>query len=167
MEAIFNRRSVRNYTAQPVSEELITILLKAAMAAPSAGNEQPWEFIVVRDRNLLLSVTKVHAYSHMLKEAQSAIIVCADLNRKKYPQDYWVQDCSAATQNILLAAAELGLGSCWLGVYPDSERVEGFRQIFAIPEHIVPFSAIAVGYAAKPQKAVDRFDQQRVHLEKW
>lgn len=167
MKAIFIRRSVRNYTTQPVSDELITDLLKAAMAAPSAGNEQPWEFIVVRSRELLLSITQVHAYSQMLKESQAAIIVCADLKRKKYPLDYWVQDCAAATQNILLAAADLGLGTCWLGVYPDTERVEGFRRIFAVPEHIVPFSAIAVGYPANPQKAVDRFDQQHVHLEKW
>lgn len=167
MEAIFTRRSVRSFSGQTVSEEQVMRLIKAAMAAPSAGNEQPWDFLVVRERRLLEAVTEVHPYANMLKEAPAAIVVCADPRRGKYPFDYWIQDCAAATQNILLAAAGDGLGTCWLGVYPQPERVEGLRRIFAIPEPVVPFSIVAIGYPALPPKPVDRFDAARIHYEKW
>ena len=167
MEAIFTRRSIRNFTSEQVTDEQITKLLQAAMAAPSAGNEQPWEFIVVRERASLEEITKFHQYSQMLKEAPAAIVVCADPGRSKYPFDYWIQDCAAATQNILLAAVTAGLGTCWLGIYPQPERVEGLRKIFSIPESIVPFAIVAVGYAAKPVHISDRFDEKRVRVEKW
>jgi nitroreductase len=137
------------------------------MAAPSAGNQQPWEFIVVHNCSNLEEITKIHEYSQMLKQAPAAIVVCADPSRNKYPFDFWMQDCAAATQNILLAAVSAGLGACWLGIYPQPERVEGLRRIFAVPEHIVPFAVIALGYPAKPPRVIDRFDMQRVHNEKW
>ena len=167
MQKIFTRRSVRNYTAEPVSDAAVTNFLKAAMAAPSAGNQQPWEFIIVRDRDVLTEITKVHAYSQMLLEAAAAIVVCGDLKRSKYPLEYWVQDCSAATQNILLAATAEGVGSCWLGIYPDSGRMAGVRSILHIPEQIIPFSAVALGYPAKPPHPTDRFDPNRIHQGKW
>ncbi len=167
MKEIFTRRSVRSYTEQPIADSTLMNLLKAAMAAPSAGNEQPWEFIIVRSQLLLKEITKIHAYSNMLLQSPAAIIVCSDVSRSKYPMDYWVQDCSAATQNILLAATAEGLGSCWLGVYPDSARVVGIRRIFAIPDEIIPFAVIALGYPATAPQAVDRFEEQRIHLEKW
>jgi nitroreductase len=168
METIFTRRSIRSYTAEPVAAETVDRLLAAAMAAPSAGNEQPWHFIVVRDRAALEAVTLVNPYSQMLKEAPLAILVCADPGRGKYPpHDYWVLDCAAATQNILLAAAALGLGTCWLGTYPDPERVEGVRRIFAIPHGIVPFAVVAVGHPARKPAPADRFDRSRIRYEKW
>ena len=167
MEAIFTRRSIRNFTSEPVDDEQITQLLKAAMTAPSAGNEQPWEFIVVRERATLEEITQFHQYSQMLKEAPVAIVVCADPGRSKYPYEYWIQDCAAATQNILLAAVTAGLGTCWLGIYPQPERVEAIRQIFGVPDPIVPFAVVAVGYAAKPSRIADRFDENRLHIEKW
>ena len=167
MESIFNRRSVRNFTAEPVHEDTVIKLLKAAMAAPSAGNQQPWEFIIVRDRSALEEVTKFHEYSSMLKQAPVAIIVCANLQRCKYPVDYWIQDCAAATQNILLAATALNLGSCWLGILPQPERVEGVRRVFSMPDNVVPLSIVALGWPEKPLKAIDRFDATRIHYEKW
>ena len=167
MEAIFTRRSIRSFTSEPVSDEQITKLLMAAMAAPSAGNEQPWEFIVVHERAALEEITQFHQYSQMLKEAPVAIIVCADPGRSKYPFDYWIQDCAAATQNILLAAVTAGLGTCWLGIYPQPERVEALRQIFGVPDSIVPFAVVAVGYSAKELRMSNRFDEKRVHIEKW
>jgi Nitroreductase len=167
MEAIFNRRSVRSYTDRPVTEEAVAKLLAAAMAAPSAANEQPWEFIVVTEPAERNRITEVHPYSQMLRQAPVAIIVCADLARSKFPLDFWVQDCAAATENILIAAAALGLGTCWLGVHPAAERVEGVRRIFAIPESVVPFAIVAVGHPAEPAGKADRFDARRIHYAKW
>ena len=167
MDAIIARRSVRNFTNQSVSEEQLTQLLKAAMAAPSAGNEQPWEFIVVHDRGALEEITQVHQYSQMLKEAPVAIVVCADPRRGKYPFEYWIQDCAAATENILIAAVTAGLGACWLGIYPQPERVIALRRIFSVPEPIIPFSVVAIGYSVKKMRPSDRFDATRIHQENW
>ena len=103
----------------------------------------------------------------MLREAPVAIVVCADINRSKYPFEYWIQDCAAAIQNILLAATSAGLGTCWLGIYPQPERVEALRRIFALSDHVVPFAVVAIGHTAKPSRMADRFDKTRVHYEKW
>lgn len=168
MDAILQRRSVREYTDKPVSEEILTALLEAAMCAPSAGNERPWHFVVITERALLEGITEFHEHSKMLRQAPAAIIVCADMNLDKYPGiGYWVQDCAAATENILIAAQELGLGSCWLGMYPKKDRVEGLRRLLNIPEHIVPFSGIALGYPASAKSPGSRYDQTRVHRNGW
>jgi nitroreductase len=166
MQSIFNRKSIRKYTSQHVSAEQIQQLLKAAMAAPSAGNEQPWEFVVMRDRKLLNEIPKFHPYSLMLYEASVAILVCGDLSREKYA-GYWVQDCSAATENMLLEAVELGLGAVWLGMYPNEERVIGMRKLLVIPESVVPFSLVSLGYPAEHEKLHDRFDAARIHYDTW
>ncbi|HYE83269.1 MAG TPA: nitroreductase family protein [Clostridia bacterium] len=166
MKAILERRSIRKYTDEPVQDSDVKDLLKAAMAAPSAGNEQPWEFIVVKDRQLLIEITKVHPYSAMLHEAPLAIVVCGNLQQEKY-KDYWVQDCSAATENILVAAQEKGLGTVWLGVYPREDRVQSIRKIFGIPEHVIPMNVIAVGHPGEKKGPADRYDDNRVHLDKW
>ncbi|MFX4260856.1 nitroreductase family protein [Pelotomaculum propionicicum] len=168
MDAIKQRRSVRDYTDKPISEEVLTALLEAGMCAPSAGNERPWHFVVITERTLLEGITEFHEYSKMLKQAPAAIIVCADMNRDKYPGvGYWVQDCAAATENILIAAQDLGLGACWLGMYPKNDRVEGLRRLLNIPEHIVPFSGIALGYPASAKSPGSRYDQTRVHRNGW
>ena len=166
MKEIFERRSIRKYTDQPVSDGDIEKILRAAMAAPSAGNQQPWEFIVIKDRNLLNDITKVHPHSHMLKEANVAIVVCADPARERY-SDFWVQDCAAATENMLLEAQHLGIGSVWLGVYPREDRVKGIREILGIPERIVPFSIVSLGYPAEKKEPSDRYDSSRIHINKW
>ena len=168
MEAILKRRSIRKYTAQPVPEEILTELLEAGMSAPSAGNERPWHFIVVTERPLLEGITEFHPFSQMLQQAPLAIVVCVDLTCDKYPgTNYWVQDCAAATENILLAAQEKGLGTCWLGVYPKEERVEGMRRLFRLPEHIIPVTGIAVGYPAETKPTDSRYDGSRVHRNRW
>jgi len=142
LNAILSRRSIRKYTAQPVSEEMVRELLEAAMAAPSAGNEQPWHFVVMDDREILDAIPRFHPYSRMLEEAPMAILVCGDLELQKY-EGYWVQDCSAATENLLIAAQAKGLGAVWLGVYPIEERVAGFRNLLGVPDHVIPFALIS------------------------
>jgi nitroreductase len=166
LDAIFTRRSIRKYTDRPVPEELVAGLLKAAMAAPSAGNEQAWQFIVIRDRALLDAIPKFHPYSAMLKHASVAILVCGDLTLEKY-KGFWVQDCSAATQNLLLAAAAQGLGAVWTGVYPLEDRVSGMRKLLNLPEHVIPLSLVPVGFPAELPAKADRFKGERVHKDRW
>jgi nitroreductase len=166
LEAIFTRRSIRKYTNQPVSEEQIEQLLRAAMAAPSAGNQQPWHFIIIRDKKIMEEITKFHPYSSMLNDAQAAIIVCGDKTLEKY-EGYWIEDCSLASQNLLLAAQNIGLGTVWLGVYPRPDRTNGVRKLFDLPEHIVPLNIISIGYPAEKPAVVDRFKKERIHLNCW
>jgi nitroreductase len=166
IDAIMTRRSIRKYTDWAVPDELLSQLLKAAMAAPSAGNEQAWQFIVIRDRALLDAIPKFHPYAAMLKYASVAVLVCGDLTLEKY-KGYWVQDCSAATQNLLLAATAQGLGAVWTGVYPLSDRVAGMRKLLGLPEHIVPLSLVPIGFPAEQPAKADRFNTERVHKDRW
>ncbi|MEM3041549.1 MAG: nitroreductase family protein [Nitrososphaerota archaeon] len=166
IEAILSRRSIRKYTSQPVPYELIDELLKAAMSVPSAGNEQPWHFVVIDDHKIIDKIPKFHPYSSMLTGASAAILVCEDLKEEKHP-GYWVQDCSAATQNILLAAHAKGLGAVWLGVYPMEERINGLRALLGIPEHVVPFSLISIGYPAERKPPANRYNASRIHKNRW
>lgn len=166
MEAIFSRRSIRKYTSQKVSEKVIEELLKAGMAAPSAGNQQPWQFVVIDDRKILNEIPKYHPYSEMLKEASVAILVCGDVESEKH-KGFWVQDCSAATQNILLAVEALGLGAVWLGVYPREDRETGIGKLLGLPEHIVPLSLIPVGYKGEQKPPAERYDASRIHHNRW
>jgi nitroreductase len=166
MEAIFSRRSIRKFTSEGVPEQTIEELLKAGMAAPSAGNQQPWQFVVIDDRKILDEIPTVHPYSAMLKEANVAILVCGDPKAEKH-KGYWVQDCSAATQNILIAVEALGLGAVWLGVYPREDRVAGIRKLLGLPEHIVPLSLIPVGYKGEQKPPANRYDASRVHHNGW
>lgn len=167
LDTIFQRRSIRRFTNDKVSDELVEKLLRAAMAAPSAGNQQPWDFIVVRDKTTFEKIMQIHPYSSPLKEANVAIVVCGNTSRETRHLGYWVQDCSAATQNILLEAQYLGLGAVWLGVYPVEERVLGLKNLFKLPQSIVPLSIVAVGYPAEQKGPADRFDEAKVHHEKW
>jgi len=166
LTAIQTRRSVRKYREGKVSDELINKILEAGMNAPSAGNEQPWHFIVIKDRKILNEIPKFSPYAGMVKQADFAILVCGDIKLEKY-EGYWVQDCSAATQNILLSAHALGLGAVWTGVYPREDRVKGFRKQLNIPDDVTPFAFIPVGYPAEETVASDRFRKERVHYERW
>jgi nitroreductase len=166
IDAIMTRRSIRKYTDRAVPDELVFQLLKAAMAAPSAGNEQAWQFIVIRDRALLDAIPKFHPYAAMLKYASVAVLVCGDLTLEKY-KGYWVQDCSAATQNLLLAATAKGLGAVWTGVYPLEDRVAGMRKLLGLPEHIVPLSLVPIGFPAEQPARADRFNAGRVYKDRW
>lgn len=166
MDAILTRRSIRRYTPQEISDEIIQKLLKAAMNAPSAGNHQPWHFIVIRSREILNEITTFHQYAQMLKQAPLAIAVCGDLEKQLH-DGYWLQDCSAAAQNILLAAHALGLGAVWLGVHPRDNRVQGVQSLLKLPERILPLCLIAIGYPDEKKPPDDRFLPERVHYDKW
>jgi nitroreductase len=163
-EAILSRRSIRKYQPREVPEVIVNDLLKAAMSAPSASNKQPWHFILITDRELLINVTEFHPYSEMLRQAQLAIAVCGDTIVQP---DYWIQDCAAATQNILLAAHAKGLGGVWLAIYPREPRIQGLRKMFNIPNNIYPLSLVALGFPDEMKSPVDRYDQTRVHLNGW
>ena len=167
MEAILTRRSVRKYTDRDVSEETVQELLRAAMSAPSGADERPWHFVVIRDRDVLEMITEYHRWAQMLKEAALAVLVCGDLKFEKVA-DHWYLDCSAATENILIAANALGLGAVWLGVYPSIERrVEKTRELLGIPDHVVPFALISIGYPAEQKTKEDRYDSTRVRYDHW
>lgn len=164
LEFIFARRSIRAYTGEQVTDEEITSLLKAAMAAPSSRNRKPWHFIVIRERETLKKLSEVHPYASMLPGAACAIAVCGD---KRISPDYWTQDCSAATENILIAAASLGLGAVWLGCHPRQERESAIKEVLGAPEHIGILSLIAVGRPAEEKEPRTQYDGSRVHYERW
>jgi len=165
-DPVLSRRSIRKYTGEPVLDEHVERLLRAAMAAPSAGNQQPWEFIVIRDRDVLAAIPDVHPYASMVPKAQLAILICGDRGKERWPQ-YWVQDCAAATENLLIAAAQLGLGAVWLGVHPLEERADGVRALLGLPMHITPFALVPVGWPAEDKAPSDRYDERRVHHDRW
>ena len=164
IQTIFARRSIRKYTAEPVSETDIKMLLEAAMAAPSASNRKPWQFVVVAERQTLDRLAEVHPHGKMLFEATLCIAVCGDLTEM---ERFWVQDCSAATENLLLAATALGLGAVWLGVYPREERVAAVRQVLGIPDTITPLNLISIGHPAEEKEPRTQYDEVRVHRERW
>ncbi len=165
-DTILSRRSIRRYTRQPVPEAAVGQLLEAAMSAPSAGNAQPWQFIVLTDRRLLDEIPTFHPYAEMLREASVAIVVCGDLRLEKY-KGYWIQDCSAATENLLLAAHALGLGAVWVGVYPTEDRVKRMQALLRLPPHVIPLSLVPVGYPAERLERAERYDSSRVHRNGW
>ena len=164
IHTIFARRSIRSYTTQAVSEQHIKTLLQTAMAAPTASNMKPWHFVVVTDRHTLDKLAELHPYAKMLFEAPLCIAVCG---APAISASYWVQDCSASTENLLLAAVALGLGAVWLGVYPRDERVKAIREMLGIPNDIVPLNLHAVGHAAEEQQARTQYEAARVHHEHW
>ena len=166
MSIIYNRKSIRKYTNEQVSDDQVKDLLKAAMAAPSAGNAQPWDFIVVRNKDTFEEIMKISKYSTPLKTASVAIIVCGNKDKEKFP-GYWVQDCSAATENLLLRAEEIGLGGVWLGIYPEEGRVNGLKKIFNLPETITPLAVISIGYPDENRATTDRFNEDNIHFETW
>jgi nitroreductase len=164
LSALFSRRSVRQYSNEPVSEADAKALLEAGMAAPSASNRKPWHFVAVTERAKLVQLAAIHPYGKMLASAGLCIGVCGD---RAVSPDFWVQDCSAATENILLAAAMLGLGAVWLGVHPRAERERELKQFLGIPENVGLLCLIAVGHPAERPAARTQYDETRVHRGRW
>lgn len=164
---IMTRSSVRDYTDTPISEATIDTLLRAGMAAPTARNSQPWRFIVINERAILDSLA--HGNWRPAAKAQAAIVVCGDMAGQLPGEgkDYWVQDCSAATENILLAAHAVGLGAVWCGCYPISERVELVSNLMAMPDSIIPLSVVMLGYPNGPQTPKEKYKAENVHYNKW
>jgi nitroreductase len=165
-ETIFTRRSIRRYSDQPIEKEKVDKILRAGMYAPSAVNKQPWHFIVFKGIVIRQKIMEIHKNSAMLAEAKMAILICFD-EKLQHDDGYGVIDCSAATQNMLLAAHALRLGACWIGIYPRENRVEALHNIFKLPKHVVPFAVIALGYPSEKREIKERFNEDRIHYEKW
>lgn len=165
LETIFARRSIRRYQDKPVEKEKLDLLLQAAMAAPTAMNFKPWEFVVVTDQRRLDEIRNALTFGK--HNAPAAIAVCGNLSVFKNPMAsrFWVQDCSAATENILLAAVELGLGTVWLGVHPIHNYTKRISGILNLPAHVKPLNVIFVGYPAEEKPARTQFTPDRVHWE--
>lgn len=162
MDAIFHRRSIRKFKDKKISKDIIEEILKAAMYAPSAMNQQAWQFIIIDDTKLLLEIPNIHPYADMCKTAAAAILVCADTSKEK-AKDMWVMDCSAAIQNLMLAAFDKGIGSVWVGVYFRKDHVDAFTKFLKLPKHIIPISLIPIGYPDEDVKKVERFKNDRIH----
>jgi nitroreductase len=163
IDTIMNRKSVRSYERGKISQQDFDIILKAAMAAPSAMNVQPWAFVVVDDYKTLDLLASKLPYAKMLKEASAAIIVCG----KSDDKNFWITDCSAATENILLAVEDLGLGAVWTAVYPDQEKIDSVKKLFSIPEEFTPLNVIPVGKPKGETKPKNKYDAGKIHINKW
>ena len=167
-ENIMARKSVRNYIPnKDISNEDIDKLLHAAMAAPSARNTQPWEFIVVKDKETLKKLSEEIKTAKMLENASCAIVVAGNLNKTPDMTDFWYQDTSAATQNILLEAEALGLGAVWIGIYPREDKMEILKETFNFPKNVIPFNIISIGYPDGSEKPKDKWNVKNIHYEKY
>jgi len=165
LETIFTRRSIRQFTDQPISDDAINQILKAAMSAPSAIGKQPWHFIVIKDKDLLSKIPVAHPHAQASASANLVIIPCAD--PKLGHKNFWPLDLAAASQNILLAVRALGLGAVWCGVYPDEERMAAIRTLLKIPQDIMPLCVIPIGHTEVEQLAKNCFMPDRIHHETW
>lgn len=160
IQDIFSRSSIRKYTSEPVPTEGITLMLHAAMAAPTAGDKRPWHFVVVTSQEVLAKLAAANPYAHFIAKAPMAIVVCGDISRA-YPgneQQLWIQDASAATENILLAAHAMGLGAVWTAIYPLQDRIQAVSQALELPENLIPFCTIPVGFPDQEAKPRDKFN---------
>ena len=168
MKEIFERRSIRKFTEEPVSDEDLLKILKAAMRAPSACNEQPWEFIVIKDRETMKAIQKFQRFSQPLNTAACAVVVCGDTKKLKFAEyDFWIQDCSAATQNMLLEIQHLGLGAVWMGLHPVPAWTEACSQLLELPESVIPLGIVAMGHPDQHPEPLDTYKEERIHYEKW
>jgi len=165
---IFGRRSIRVYSPETVSGTTVQKLLEAAMAAPSAAAKDPWRFVVVRNRKTLEEISAALPNGQMLADAALGIAVCGELPAAHGQQlSYLLQDCSAAIENLLLAAHILRLGACWLGVHPREERVSALQQILSLPPSVIPVACIAIGHPGEAKEPRTRFNRDYVHFEQW
>ena len=160
---IFARRSIRAYTGEPIGEQDVRSLLEAGMSAPNASNRQPWHFVAVTEHATLQALADAHPFGKMLADASLGIAVCGDPTIS----DWWVQDCTAATENILVAVSALGLGGVWLGCHGRSEREQAIKDVLGIPEHIRVLSMLSIGHPAEEKEARTQYDPDRVHQNRW
>jgi nitroreductase len=168
LDVIYTRRSVRSFNGDAVAREDLMKILRAGMSAPSAVNVQPWAFVAVTNRETLDELCDRLPYSKMLDKADAAIIVCGVPDKDAvYSGKYWVMDCSAATENILLAAHALGLGAVWTAVHPDEEKVRNVRKILDIPQTIIPLNVIPIGVPTGKGTVIDKFREENIHWERW
>ncbi|MGD2034272.1 MAG: nitroreductase family protein [Bacteroidales bacterium] len=166
LEAIFTRRSIRRYSDKEIDTKIVDKIIHAGMYAPSAVNKQPWHFIVFEKEETCRAIMEVHRSSSMLSEANKSILVCVDENLQ-HDEGYGLLDCSAATENMLLAAHALGLGACWIGIFPRKNRMDGVKTIFNLPDHVLPLAIVSLGYPAETKDTPDRIKPDRIHYEHW
>ncbi|MCK5136136.1 MAG: nitroreductase family protein [Bacteroidales bacterium] len=163
---ILDRRSIRIFKDQKIDSETIKKLLTAAMYAPSAVDRQPWHFVVIDQPQLMEKIMKIHPHARMLQTASHAIVVCGD-EQLQHDDGYWVVDCGAATQNLLLATHTLGLGACWVGLHPREERKSSFSRLLVLPSHVKPFALVALGYPDESKSRPERFHAEKVRYNGW
>lgn len=168
IKTIHQRKSVRNYTDQEVTKEQLETLVRAGMAAPTAINTQPWQFVIVTDKTLKADYAKGNMQEAMINKCSAMIVVCCDMSLENdRAKNFWQQDCAAATENILLAAESMGLGTVWTGVYPVEERVKTVSEKFGLPENVTPFCVILVGYPDGSDQPKDKYKAERIHWNKY
>jgi len=166
LNLILDRRSIRRFTEQKIEKQTLTELLTAAMYAPSAVNKQPWHFVVIDRKELMESIMEIHPNAGMLSTASHAVVVCGD-EQLQHDDGYWVVDCGAATENLLLAAHALGLGGCWVGLHPRETRKNHISRLLGLPAHVQPFALVALGYPLEKRPRPDRFHPEKVRHNKW
>ena len=167
LEAINTRRSIRKFILRDVPDDAVTKILQAGMCAPTSGNQRPWQFIVIRERAMIDRIIEAYPYlKQMLPDVPVTIMVCFDKNLEKY-ENRWQMDCANTTLSMLLAAHSLGYGGLWLEIYPVDERIPKIQESFGIPESVIPFAVVVIGHAAEQKPQIDRFDQSKVHYDKW
>jgi nitroreductase len=166
LEAIFSRRSIRKYTGEPVTEQELETVLRAGFHAPTAHNLKPVDFIVIKDKNTFEHIASFHPYAKMLLEAEVCIVVCGN-QAKQEMTGFLIQDCSAAIENILIAANGIGLGAVWCGLYPVEELTSQMKEACSIPDDIIPVGMIVLGRKGEEKKVFDRYDPTKIHNDKW
>ena len=164
IDNILNRKSVRKYSDKKIEQGKIDTILKCAMAAPSAMNKQPWELLVVTDKEILKNIASIAPNASYSRSCQLAILVCGN---KSVSEKFWVQDCCAVTENILLAAESLGLGAVWCAVFPDDVKVQQLQELFSLPENIIPLNIIPMGYPSVKEYPKQKYTTKKIHLNKW
>lgn len=167
LDLLFSRRSIRRYKEGVIEKETMEKVVHAGMVAPSAFNQQPWQFVIINEKDRLKEIALLHPFASMAKYASGFILVCADPSRDKRDLRMWPQDCAAATQNMLLAAHALELGAVWIGIYPNKKQITLFRKLCSIPKETIPFSGVCVGIPNKSKPPADRFDKEKIHWNKW
>lgn len=167
-KGLLTRRTVRDFIkGKDVSDAMCTSILNAAMHAPSSRDARPWEFIVVKDKEVHEEIMNIHPFCSHLKDAPLAIITCGDVTAQM-SETHWVMDCSAACENILLACHSMKLGACWCGIYPGQQRMKNFSYLLKLPKNIKPLAMIVIGHVAKkPVQPKDRWDNNKIHYERW
>jgi nitroreductase len=168
IKTILNRKSVRTYINKPINKKDLELILKSAMAAPSGADTRPWEFIAIQDKNMLQKLADNLKYGKMLKNAGAAIAICGIPEKSVFEGDkYWICDCSAAAENILLAVESMGLGAVWASCYPNKERIRNAKRVLNLPKNVEPLCVISIGYPLKKQKPKNKFDSKKIHWNKW
>ena len=163
---ILDRRSIRRFKDQNIDRDTVKQLVTAAMYAPSAVNRQPWHFVVIDQRQMLNKIMGIHPHAGMLQTASHGIVVCGD-EQLQHDDGYWVVDCGAATQNLLLAAHTLGLGACWVGLHPREGRKASISSLLNLPSHVKPFALVALGYPNEIKPRPERFHSGKVRHNSW